>query len=98
MYIVSIELGGNITLVGFSEKEFTELIVVKKMVGQYARKLSDSVGLDTLKVTHKGVGNSKSEVNILAIIEGKEYNSSVTDPNIYVAIDTAMKKIVSQAK
>ena len=35
-----IELGGNITLVGFKEMGFGELIVVKKIVGNYARKLS----------------------------------------------------------
>ena len=30
------ELGGNIVLTGFSDRDFTEMIVVKKIVGQYA--------------------------------------------------------------
>ncbi len=38
----SMQLGGNITLAGFKELEMGELIVVKKIVGSYARKMADA--------------------------------------------------------
>ena len=38
------ELGGNIELVGFNELDSSELIVLKKIIGSCARKLSDHLG------------------------------------------------------
>jgi len=37
-----IELGGNIKLKGFSEIDNASLIVIKKIVGNYAKKLAET--------------------------------------------------------
>jgi len=37
------QLGGQIVLSGFKELKPAEIIVVKKLVGSYARKFSDNV-------------------------------------------------------
>ena len=95
---MTIELGGNITLSGFSERDFTELIVVKKMVGQYARKLSDNYGMDALKVTLKPVHTTKSEIHCHATFGGKDLSSEETAQNLYVALDSALKSIQTQAE
>ena len=42
-----IELGGNIVLNGFRDLEPPELVVVKKIVGTYARKFADQLGEET---------------------------------------------------
>lgn len=96
---MTIELGGNIRLTGFSDKEFPEMVVVKKMVGQYARKLHDSFpGFEELKITRKDVHGSQNEVHTQVVIEGSHYEASVTDQNLFVAIDESLKKMLEQAE
>ena len=66
------QLGGNIQLVGFHDLDKSELIVVKKMVGQYARKFTDGIpGFSRLAVTFKevrlspkiGIGDFETKVH-----------------------------------
>jgi hypothetical protein len=96
-----IQLGGNIELSGFSELDGANMIVVKKIVGSYARKMSDSVpGFErlrlTLKTVHKQEHSEKYEIMGQALAEGKSYNSEVTDRNLYVVIDLVLKKLCSE--
>lgn len=98
------ELGGNIVLSGFSGRDFTEVIVVKKMVGQYARKLTDGVpGFSRLALTLKEIhhhegGRGKVEIIAKVAVEGHEYAAEVTEHNIYMALDTALKRVFEQAQ
>ncbi len=96
-----IELGGNITLVGFKEIEPAELIVVKKIVGGYARKLSDTVenfeSLSmTLKEIHKTPKSQKFEIHGKVLAGGKSYNSEVVERNLFVVLDSTLKKLLAQ--
>ena len=99
-----IELGGNITLVGFKEVGFSELIVVKKIVGNYARKISDKIGaIDNLTVTVKPIHKTsedsfKHELHVKLIQQGKVYTTEIVDFNLFVALDTGMKKIEAELK
>lgn len=91
------ELGGNITLVGFSEREFAEIIVVKKIVGQYARRFHDTVsGFEHLTVTLKNVGTNKVELHAKANVGSKMYTAEITDRNLFVALDSVLKKVLAQ--
>jgi hypothetical protein len=91
------ELGGNITLTGFSERDFTELIIVKKIVGQYARKLSDSaVGFQKLSLVLKEVHGNKVELIAKAEVNGHEFASEVTEHNLFVGLDIVLKHILEQ--
>ena len=98
------ELGGNITLVGFKEREVAELIVVKKIVGQYARKMSDTInGFEhltvSLKEVHKSVdGHAKFELHAKALIHGKAFLSEEISPNIFMALDDVLKRVVEQIR
>lgn len=99
-----IELGGNITLVGFKDVGFSEMVVVKKIVGNYARKISDKIGgLDELTMTVKPIHHTsedsfKYELHVKVIQKGKVYTTEVVDFNLFVAIDDAMKKIFTEMK
>lgn len=99
-----IELGGNITLSGFKEVGFSELIVVKKMVGNYARKISEKLGgFDNLTLTVKPIHQTsedsfKYELHGKLIHKGKVYTTEITEFNLFIAIDEAMKNIESQLK
>jgi hypothetical protein len=94
-----IELGGNIVLSGFRDLEAPELVVVKKIVGTYARKFSDHHGEEaklhlTLKKVH---AREKSEVyEISTRLEhgrGKPNAAKASDRNLFIALDEALKKL-----
>jgi len=103
------KLGGNIMLAGF-ELEPIEVIVVKKIVGTYVKKLSENANYKSLKVTLKQHEHAKSfmhEIQAEAIItEGKtEKNgrqiriaTSSTQRNLFAALDIALKKILHEAE
>ena len=99
---MTMELGGNISLSGFSERDFTELIVVKKIVGQYARKLTDTVdGFSRISITLKDVhhtpeGHAKAEVTTHVTVAGHTYESEVIDQNLFVALDAGIKHCLEQ--
>jgi len=93
-----IQLGGQIVLSGFKELKPAEIIVVKKLVGSYARKFSDNIkdyeSLNIhLKEVHKTPGSEKFEIHAKILHEGKIEASEVIDRNIFVALDSVLKKI-----
>lgn len=97
-----IELGGNITLAGFKEINKGELVVVKKIVGSYARKMSDSIsGFEnltvTLKIVHKTEGSEKYEIHGKIMVNGKPFTSETTERNMFVAMDDVLKKVLALA-
>lgn len=93
------ELGGNIKLDGFREVDRPELVVVKKIVGSYARKFSDMLGDEfeelslSLKLVHKKEKSEKYELHAKVMKKGKPYAAEVTDRNLFVAMDSVLKKL-----
>jgi len=88
------QLGGNIELVGFRELDGGSMIILKKIIGSYARKFSDRLkGIDKLTIRMKNVGNSQFELTCLLQKEGQQFNSEVIDYNLFVGIDKILKKI-----
>lgn len=93
------KLGGNIQLSGFGELDGANMIVVKKIVGNYARKLSEAskefseLHL-TLKVVHKKEKSEKYEIHGKVVDKGKVHTSEVTDFNLYFAMDNLLKKLL----
>ncbi|MFH2021285.1 MAG: hypothetical protein ABIJ34_07765 [archaeon] len=98
---MTIELGGNIILVGFRERDPAELIVLKKIIGNYARKYADNLtGYESLTISLKPIGGEKSkkfEVSAKLLVAGKPIASDVTENNIFVCVSDALKKIEKQA-
>lgn len=98
-----IELGGNITLVGFKDLGYAELVVVKKVIGNYARKISDRHPFDSLKLAVKPIHKTtneitKFELKIELAADGKHYHSEIVEHNIFIGLDKILKKIVTQLK
>ncbi len=87
------ELGGNIALDGFSEQEFTEMIVVKKIVGQYARRWNDTLGAnDAIKVRLTNEGHGTVHIHATVRTGTHEFAGDSSDHNLFVALDTALKR------
>lgn len=91
-----IELGGNIRLSGFKELEPAMLIVVKKMVGNYTKKISERVkDFQDININLKKVHEKNHEIQI-KLNADKIYNSEVADYNLFFALDKALGKIMSE--
>ena len=96
-------LGGNIELSGFREVDGGSMIVLKKIVGNYVKQLSenhkDFEKLHiSMKKVHETKGSSKYEVTARIIISGKPYNADVTERNLFMTVDKVLKKIESIVK
>ena len=95
------QLGGNIELSGFRDVDRSTMIVLKKIIGNYARRFSDLCsGFEKLsvhmKVVHATEGSEKFEVHGKVLDNGKNYISELTDRNMFIVIDNVLKKIENE--
>jgi ribosome-associated translation inhibitor RaiA len=94
----SLQLGGNIQLTGFSALDRGQMVVLKKIVGNYAKRLSqissnfEELSL-TMKPVHETEANKMYELHAKLMDNGKPIVSEITDRNLFVAIDSVLKKI-----
>ncbi|NQV09026.1 hypothetical protein HQ529_04200 [Candidatus Woesearchaeota archaeon] len=98
-----VELGGNIGLTGFSDLDGSSMIVVKKIVGNYAKKFSEKCKkferlTVTLKKVHEREKSEKYELHGRVMDGGKDYNAEITDRNLFFALDTVLKKLDKEIK
>ncbi len=95
-----LQLGGNIELSGFGELEPGVMIVLKKIIGNYARKMSDKcrnfekLSL-TMKTVHSKEKGGKHEEHTKMIEKGRPYTASHVDRNLFVAVDSSLKAILN---
>jgi ribosome-associated translation inhibitor RaiA len=96
-----LNLGGNIQLVGFKQVSLSDVVVVKKVVGHYTRKIQEacknfqSITI-ILKEIHKIENSAKMEIHVKVFDEGRTFNSEVVDKNLFVALDSALKKMLAE--
>jgi ribosome-associated translation inhibitor RaiA len=96
-----LSLGGNIELVGFKQVSLSDVTVVKKLVGHYTRKIQDhSTNFQNisiyLKEIHKIEDNAKHDIHVKVLDDGKVLTTEVVDKNLFVALDSALKKILAE--
>ena len=97
----NIKLGGNIELSGFRVVDGSSMVVLKKIIGNYAKRIAEltkrlEVLHLTLKPVHEREKSEKYEVHAKIVDDGKVYASEITERNLFVAVDTALKKIVNE--
>lgn len=97
----ALKLGGNIVLSGFREIDGGTMIVLKKIVGNYARRFADrSQNFELLSVNmskiHERETSAIFEIRAKLIDNGKPSTSQFVDRNIFVAVDSVLKKLESQ--
>jgi len=97
----SMQLGGNIELSGFSQVDPASMIIVKKIVGNYAKRFSEQnekfekLSLN-MKEVHKTAKSEKIEIHCNVTISGKNFTSEVTERNTFVAVDSVLKKVSNE--
>ena len=95
------QLGGNIDLSGFREIDSVFMIVLKKIVGNYAKRMSElSKNFEKLSLTMKPVHQTEKselyEIHAKLMDNGKLFVSEVTERNLFVAVDNALKKVINE--
>jgi len=89
-----ITLGGNIKLDGFDELDPGMLIVVKKMVGLFAKKVSEIIGeLEAFDVI-----KNYTKITIKVKSKDKGLEESSEDDNLFIALSATLKAIEESAK
>lgn len=94
------ELGGNIRLIGF-ELDESELIVAKKMVGNYATKIRHIRPYEEIRVElkiHEKQNKQDFEIKVHVLFDGFDVVSEYRDENPYNAIDKVMKKVLEETE
>ena len=94
----TIKLGGNIELIGFSELDGGSMIILKKIVGSYARKFSDSLKNFEKLVLELNEQGNELEINAKLIVDGKETPANAKDKNLFVALDSTLKELEKKIK
>ena len=86
-------LGGNIELIGFRNLDGGSMIVLKKIIGNYARKFSDKLnGINKLSL-RMNQDAGKFALSCELIAGEKSYSSEHSDQNLFFVIDSVLKKI-----
>ena len=93
-----LSLGGNIELSGFRQVDRGAMVIVKKMVGSYAKTFSEKCkGFEKLAVYVKGIheveDTKKYELHATLFDSGKRHTAEKTDKNLFFALDSVMKKL-----
>ena len=99
----SVELGGNIKLSGLRHFDRSEIIVIKKIVGNYARRFSEICNkLEELsvhmKLVHEKEKSELFELKAHIIDNGKQVNASVTGRNLFFSLDEVLKKLENEIR
>jgi len=94
----SLTLGGNIELSGFKGIDSGSFVILKKIIGNYARRMSDvstkfEVLSLTLKAVHETEASKKFNIKAKFVDNGKTFNSESIDRNLFVAVDDALKRL-----
>lgn len=94
-----LKLGGNIVLVGFS-LDPAEMVIVKKIAGHYAKKISEQTEYSELKITLKQSQKQQSFLHELSVrvMAGKSVlKANKQDKNIYSGLSDALEDIYNQS-
>ena len=98
-----IQLGGNIELSGFKEVDGGSMVIVKKVVGNYVKKMNEiTTKFEKLSLSMKKIEESdksgRFQVQAKLMDNGKAITSDVTDVNLFVSIDQALSKVMNEIK
>lgn len=92
-----IQLGGNISLAGFKELEPAKMVVIKKLTGNYVKRMQEKTQkFESLHLHLKPVHGSKYEIQAKAMVNGQPFNAEVINFNLFFALDKTLAKILEE--
>ena len=92
---------GNVQLAGFSDIDSSTMSILNKNIGNHAKRIAELTKKMellhiTLKPVHEREKGGKYEVHAKVIDDGKVYASKTTERNLFVAVDSVLKKIENE--
>ena len=85
------QLGNVIELVGFSKVDGGSMIVLKKIIGSYVRRMSDNVpGFEKVRISLDT--SNEYKVTAEAIVQGSSKVFEDIEKNLFVVVDSCLKK------
>jgi hypothetical protein len=91
------QLGGNISLAGFKELEPAKMVVIKKITGNYVKRMQEKANkFESLHLSLKSVHSSKYDLHAKVSVGGRAFNSEIIDFNLFFALDKALAKILEE--
>jgi len=87
----TVELGGNIQLNGFSGLDGATMIILKKIIGNFAKSFSEKAQFSKLSVSLDPGENYSLQVEVLS--QDNKISASFQDKNVFFALDKALKEI-----
>jgi len=94
-----IKLSGDIALVGFEILDPAEIIVVKKIVGNALKRMTESGEYKEMKLTlqqHPHGKSFKHEIEAVAFFSYGRFSTNVIGRNLFTAVSEACEKIISE--
>jgi len=91
---------GRIVLSGFSS-EPAEKAIADNLIKSYKNKISERIGFDEIDLRVKKSRHGKTflhEVQGRMISTGKQFNSKVTDYNLFSALAEVLEKLMHEAE
>lgn len=86
----TIRLGGNIELVNANGIDGASMIILKKMIGNYARQFSER-GVCSVSITF-----SDNSVLVDVMRDADRFSSQAESSNLFFAVDSAFKDLEAQ--
>jgi hypothetical protein len=88
-------LGGNIELRGFNALDGGSMIVLKKIIGNYARRFADSHQSEKLALTLAQNADTYALTGSV-LLQGREFRAEHAGKNVFFLVDSVLKKIEEQ--
>ena len=93
------KLGGNIELEGFDNIEPAQLVVIKKIVGSSAKKISEEISaFDNLQITLKENEKDKVTLNGKITIKEATHEAESSDKNLFFALNNLISELTAKIK
>ena len=94
----TLELGSKIKISGFRDLDGGKMVVVKKIVGNYVKKIEERhQGFREIYIHMKMIHNSQFEVQVKTIIGNEPKHFEVTDYNLFFALDNALNRALQHS-
>ena len=92
------ELGNSIELIDFKEVERDQFFIIKKIVGNFVKKVQEkNNGFEKLSLHLKKVHNNEYEILGKLIVNNNEYNSEVINYNLFYALNEILRKLEAES-
>lgn len=91
-----IELGGNIRFHGFEALDQADVLIAKKLVGSYVRRMCDEVEGCTSTELFLERSEKGFSIKTVTTVKAEKYEADAQGTNVFMTIDASLKKLLKE--